>query len=696
MTAEQRTAPVDPAEPSLRHVLGRLALLEAGVRAAVTARRQADPKPDDAFRGLYLSDRYIDALLDRRPTGPAGRTDPLADLVEAAADEAEAAGHHVRLRGLAQKFGLSAGDVDALLVAAAPDLDPRFEKLYGYLHDDVSLRRASVGLAIQLSGGSPLDHEARGRFDPDAPLRSGGLLAVEEPAKPFLTRPLRVPDRVTAYLLGNTALDPALHGALRRPMALDSAEGARISRAWAAGVRVVYCKQPPGDWTAAVVAAQDPMAIVLDISYLSGTDISGALHSAIRDARMLDRTLVAGPIDGVEPAVLRQLTGSGARVVLHGAGAWDPGWATTGVLGLDLLTLARRQVPPELRARVTDRPLALAAFRLSPDQVRRSISAAESLAAADGVQPGDEHLRAGARMQNATGLGRLARRVEPAATWSDLVLPPMPLAQLRHLTDRLRWRERVLGDWQLRRAGGRGEGVTVLFAGEPGTGKTMAAEVIAADLGLDLYVIDLSTVVDKYIGETEKNLERVFSGAEGVNGVLFFDEADALFGKRSEVSDARDRYANLEVAYLLQRMESFDGLAVLATNLKANLDPGFARRLSLIVEFSRPDVKERRQLWQQALASVPLGDDVDLDFCAEAFELAGGDIRNIAVTAAYLAAADSGVADMRWLVRAVRVEYRKLGRLCVEAEFGRYFPLLTNDSLATKPPPHAPMPSVAS
>jgi SpoVK/Ycf46/Vps4 family AAA+-type ATPase len=245
----------------------------------------------------------------------------------------------------------------------------------------------------------------------------------------------------------------------------------------------------------------------------------------------------------------------------------------------------------------------------------------------------------------------------------------------------MRLRDRVLGDWRLRRAGGRGEGVTALFAGEPGTGKTMAAEVIAADLGLDLYVIDLSSVVDKYIGETEKNLERVFAGAEGVNGVLFFDEADALFGKRSEVSDAHDRYANLEIAYLLQRMERFDGMAVLATNLRSNLDEAFARRLSLVVEFARPDAAERRRLWRQSLAEVPLAADVDLDFCANAFDLAGGDIRNIAVTAAYHAAgaaagSGGGCADMAGLVRAVQAEYRKLGRLCVESEFGRYYGLL--------------------
>ena len=201
----------------------------------------------------------------------------------------------------------------------------------------------------------------------------------------------------------------------------------------------------------------------------------------------------------------------------------------------------------------------------------------------------------------------------------------------------------------MRPGGGRGRGVTALFAGDSGTGKTMSAEVIAAELGLDLYAVDLSTVVDKYVGETEKNLERIFTEAAGVNGVLLFDEADAIFGKRSEVSDAHDRYANVECAYLLQRMESFDGLAVLATNLRANLDEAFTRRLDVIVDFPMPDAEQRRALWDRCLgAALPRADDLDLDFCAERFELAGGNIRSCAVTAAYLAAeAGRPVSDGR-------------------------------------------------
>jgi len=212
--------------------------------------------------------------------------------------------------------------------------------------------------------------------------------------------------------------------------------------------------------------------------------------------------------------------------------------------------------------------------------------------------------------------------------WVDLVLPPNVFSHLHELVARARNRPKVLEEWNLRPGGGRGRGIAALFAGDSGTGKTMSAEVVAFELGLDLYTVNLATVVDKYVGETEKNLERIFSEADGVNGVLLFDEADALFGKRSEVKDAHDRYANIEVAYLLQRMETFDGLAILSTNLRANVDEAFARRLDSVVDFPMPDAPYRRVLWDTSLGkAIPRADDVDLPFLADRFELSGGNIR---------------------------------------------------------------------
>jgi SpoVK/Ycf46/Vps4 family AAA+-type ATPase len=248
----------------------------------------------------------------------------------------------------------------------------------------------------------------------------------------------------------------------------------------------------------------------------------------------------------------------------------------------------------------------------------------------------------------------------------------------------------VLDVWGMGKRSSKGRGISALFAGDSGTGKTMSAEVVAGDLGLDLYVIDLSTVVDKYIGETEKNLDKIFVEADRVNAVLLFDEADALFGKRSEVKDSHDRYANVEVAYLLQRMEIFDGLAILTTNLRSNVDEAFTRRLDSVIDFPMPEEGDRRRLWAINLKpDLPQDEDIDTGFLAAAFKMSGGNIRNITVAAAYFAAAEGRPVAMLDLIRATEREYRKLGHLCVEAEFGPYYAVIaeygTTSSVSSLP-----------
>jgi SpoVK/Ycf46/Vps4 family AAA+-type ATPase len=240
--------------------------------------------------------------------------------------------------------------------------------------------------------------------------------------------------------------------------------------------------------------------------------------------------------------------------------------------------------------------------------------------------------------------------------------------QLRELVARVEHRARVMDEWGFDAKLSGGKGISALFAGPPGTGKTMAAQVIAGALGLDLFAIDLSAVVSKYIGETEKNLERVFRAAADSDAILFFDEADALFGKRSEVRDSHDRYANMEIAYLLQRMEQYDGLAILATNLRSHLDEAFTRRLQSIVEFPFPDLAERRRIWQACLPrQTPLSPDVDLEAMAH-HRLAGGNIKNVLLGAAFLAAARGLPVGREHLLEATRREHQKMGKVVVDTE----------------------------
>ncbi len=686
-------------DASVRHLAARLELVEARIRAAVARRRATDPDPDDRFRGLYVSDAQVDEMLAGAagpllPSSPDAESMERLRAVEADADAAEAAGADVRLRRMVRSFALLPLDVELLLVALAPDLDPRFERLYGYLHDDVSRRRASIGLALELVGAGGASGHGRARLGMSGPLVSGGLLLVEDADRPFLTRALRVPDRVAGHLVGDDTTDPLVTALEVAPSERDLAGAESLERGLRAGARLAYVRERIG--TAPLTLAARALAqlgsppVVVDLARLGPREeIGDAAIAAIREARLRGVGLVAGPVEVLAErgaAAVRAFAEAACVTVLHGARGWDPAWSRTVafLVEAELPTPGERHdlwlaaldgsAPDEMADAIAALP-----YRLAPEQVARAAEAGRLTAAASGRALAVGDVAAGARAQNAAGLDRLARRIEPRVGWSDLVLPVPVVEQLGELTARARHRDRVLDDWGLGRTSLKGRGVTALFAGDSGTGKTMSAEVIAGSLGLDLYVIDLSTIVDKYIGETEKNLDRVFNEADRVNGVLLFDEADAIFGKRSEVKDARDRYANVEVAYLLQRMEVFDGMAILTTNLRANVDEAFLRRLDAIVDFPVPEVEDRRRLWERNLsAEFPKAEDIDIDFLARRFTLSGGNIRNVAVGAAFRAADGERPLAMADLVRETAREYRKLGRLCVEAEFGSWFNVIAS------------------
>ena len=660
-------------------LLGRLTELQDRVGTAVSRRRDGDPAPDDPFRGLYLSDEVVDGLL----AGESDRVTPLP------ADDR-------RLHRIAAGFALSELDIDLLVVALAPDVDSRFERLYGYLNDDVTRRRASIGLALELCAASPADAAARARLSAGGPLVDGGLVVVEDPDRPFLTRALRVPDRVAAHLLGDRRPDPLLRDLLAPGRPYPVGDPMVLARSLAAGVELVYLRDRTGSaaqgMACAALAAAGRPPLVLDVARMvEERDPVGLVAAIGREVRLFGGGLVAGPVETLAApgaALVRALAVLPAPVLLLGRVGWDPAWSPTVPLAIDAPLLGRRERTELWRAALAggdppDRPGAeslpidptevTAAYLLTPEQIGLAATAARMQARYEGAQVTAAHVRRGARAQNAASLERLARRIAPAVDWDDLVLPPGTVEQLRELAARVRHRDQVLGEWRMRPGGGRGQGITALFAGDSGTGKTMSAEVIAGELGLDLYTINLATVVDKYVGETEKNLERLFTEAAGVNGVLLFDEADAIFGKRSEVRDAHDRYANIESAYLLQRMESFDGLAVLATNLRANLDDAFTRRLDTVIDFPTPDEEQRRALWDRCLGrDMPRDGDLDLGFCAKAFTLSGGNIRSATLTAAYLAATAGRPVRMPDVIAGVDREYRKLGRLRLESEFGPY------------------------
>ncbi|WP_405538002.1 ATP-binding protein [Streptomyces sp. NBC_00075] len=655
-------------------LLARLSQLRAQAAQLVEQRSADDPTAGDPLRGLYLSEEAIRHLL-RRPAAQAPGTLPTTDGDDPLAQ-------------LAARLGLVALDVHILLAALAPELDRSFEPLYGYLNDDVGRRRATTGLALDLCGLPVHEPAARARFHPSAPLTALGLLVVEEPERPFPSRSLRVPDRVAAHLLGDDTLDAALTGHVR-PLAPNASYATDFTDKLAALLTAKASPAPPptvylrehreGDGLACVTAALRTAG--LDALHFSGPD--ERIPDLLREARLSERVVVVSPLSDQPTALVRALTGpdvSDVPVLLTGSRPYDPQWSEDDPLVLEAPrqragqvntwgdALSRHTGPADL---VRDEPADLgfdlaatvAPYRLGVDHIARAARAAQRLAGFDGTPVTAAHLRLAARQQSASGLERHARRIRPEVGWEDLVLPGKPLAQLRELALRARHRDQVLGDWRLSAGGGRGRGVLGLFAGESGTGKTLSAEVVAAELGLDLYVVQLSSIVDKYVGETEKNLERIFTEADRTDAVLLFDEADAVFGKRSEVKDAHDKYANMESAYLLQRLESFDGIALLTTNLRANIDEAFTRRLDLVVDFPFPDPGQRLALWRHSLARVPCAPGTDPARVAGAFELAGGSIRSAVVTAAYSAAGRGEPVTTADLVEGAEREYRKAGRL---------------------------------
>ena len=661
---------ISPAAADLRttldEVVQRLVDLGAQVGAAAVA-----GAPGAYVLAEEVAARRARVELDRRP--------PLA--------------HGTRVAELQVGFGLSPLECDLLLIAAAPDLDERVELLNGYANDDLTRRRATAGLAARLCGIGLDDPELHGALGPGSPLVGGGLLVVDEPMAPLGSRPLRCADRVVRWLVGLVDAQPPLDRLLVEPPPHAAEESERIAAAVKAGIVLHYVVSGPGtDPRGIAVAAGvalDAGTLVVDLARAGGGEpLEELVVGALREARLRRSILVAGPVERLldEGVGLERWAASEWPTVLHGSRSWDPTWARQAPLvtaappvrGSDQMALWKRLLG---EAAPADDELGAVAtsFRLTGEQVAVAATAAlgESVASARPLSVDD--IRRSARSRNSGSLERLAQRVQPEATWDDLILPAASLEKLRELVDRFRHRELVYDTWGLAASGHRGDGLTALFAGPSGTGKTLAAEVIAGALGLDLYIVDLSTVVDKFIGETEKNLERIFDEAERVNGVLVFDEADALFAKRSEVKDSHDRYANLETAYLLQRMEAFSGTAILTTNLRSNLDDAFARRLGAIVTFPMPDPAARLALWKRFLGpKVPLSDEVDLDFCAERFELTGANIRSVALAASFFAAEAGPPVEIDDVIRAIEREYEKLGRLRDKTEFGPYAQFLSD------------------
>jgi AAA+ superfamily predicted ATPase len=587
------------------------------------------------------------------------------------------------LARVCEGFGLSPFERDVLLLCAGVELDAAFADAVRAAGGGGPVPTFALALAVLPEAHwSALAPTGRLRYWRLVEVGAGDTLA---------TGPLRVDERVLHFLAGAGAMDERFAG-LAEPVpsagALppsQEAVAARVAALWRAPAAVppllVLCGEDR--WGKRAVAAAACEAQGLRLHALRAGDVPAAAADREALARLWEREAV---LDGC--ALLLEVEDADGPDAARAAAAFAER------LRSPLLAAAREPLRtvsrPALRLDV-DKPGAgeqhalwsealgpaaaslnghlgslVAQFHLGAREIR--LAGAEALAGAPGEPDGlAGRLWEACRAQARPRLDDLAQRIETRAEWDDLVLPEPQARTLREVVAHVRHRERVYGEWGFGAKGARGLGISALFAGPSGTGKTLAAEVVAGRLRLDLYRIDLSQVVSKYIGETEKNLRRVFDAAEEGGAVLLFDEADALFGKRSEVRDAHDRYANIEVSYLLQRMEAYRGLAVLTTNLRSSLDEAFLRRLRFVVSFPFPDAGQRSEIWRRAFPADTPTLGVDPTRLAR-LNVAGGNIRNIALGAAFLAAEEDGPVRMEHLLSAARTELAKLERPLSAAE----------------------------
>ena len=698
---------------SLEHLRAELARMDVLLRREVRRWQVSGQDPNDAFRGLYVSDDQANALLDRPLAASWGhliQLDPAEeqalraamagaeDRVRALRTRAEAQGATLRLVRLAETFALLPFDIDVLLLCLAPALDLRYERLYGYLQDDVTRKRPTVSLILDLlcpPGPERLPFLAR--FADDKPLFRFGLLERSSEAGAsragLLGQALHPDETVVAWLLGQYQPSAEMGAAATLSAAIPgpadpllAGEAWRVLQHATADQPIVILRGPDEIGQQAIArlwAAQlhQPLLSV-DLRAQGGeTSPTQVVRVALRDALLTGALPYFSGWDACMqngtalPSILALICAYPGSAIISGTTLWQPG----GIERKRRLFCLDFPVPgPAQRlalwqhflgegVHISTLPSVAGQFLLTAGQIRDVIASARDAAAQRGDEVNDQDLFAAARAHSNHGLAALARKITPRYAWEDMVLPADQVAILREIIATVRGRPIVLEQWGVGNKLASSPGVSILFAGPPGTGKTMAAEIVAAELGLDLYKIDLSTVVSKYIGETEKNLERIFAEASTSNAILFFDEADALFGKRSEVRDSHDRYANIEISYLLQRMEAYDGVTILATNLRANLDEAFTRRLHFAVDFPFPEEADRLRIWQTLFPpGVPRANDLDFEFLARRYRLAGGSIRNVLVSAAYLAAADGRVVSQAHLLHGVRREMQKMGRLMVE------------------------------
>ncbi len=720
---------VVPYANGIEELSDSLSRLNAMLRFAVRRARGLYARSNGrGLDGIAISDAEIDAFLDSGAWTREDRARPedqrteqqFYQEIEADRLRCEiraAAGHEIendlRLSKLAQQFGLSGVEIDICLMCLAPEIHPGYGRLYAYLHNDITRPQPTVALTLELFARDWQERiEIRRLLAGNSPLVEHGLISVTGNRENPLENVVSLDETLLSFLLGEPLeriLAPCpIPGESLEDLILDSADREALQNLRQVlvnigdqpeGPRIVVIRGPEGTGKCSAAAAlvravgRTPLLRVFE-SWEPGRAVE--LRQWLRRVRIVGgwpivdfSHLPAELADLALPEAIKILANSGCQceLALSGEATRPPNAANSPGL---LFTLDLKVPGPSFRreawmcflqeegvaCEVDEVRTTAAIFPFAVGKIKNTARAVAARLRFENSGNGpinSKTLNEACRAQCTHRLGQIADLLPTKCGWKDLVLPPDELARLKEIAGAVRNRERVLEQWAFGDKICPRAGVSALFFGPSGTGKTMAASILANELAMEIYRVDLSRVVSKYIGETEKNLDTLFEEARRAHAIVFFDEAEAVFGKRSEVKDAHDRYSNIEVAYLLQRIEAFDGVAILATNLRKNMDNAFMRRLQFAVEFPAPTYEQRLRIWRGVWPSAAeVAPDVDLEFMARNFEMTGGHIRNIALMSAFLAAQEGQAISMAYVVQATYREFQKLGRLCIDSEFGGY------------------------
>jgi hypothetical protein len=702
------------------HLRDELVLLNSYLLREVNERNNNRQQSQlDQLQGLVLSEEEILAILTD-DSAQAALVREEQDLEEAMKDAEEFSqqGAEVALRATSQLnqlrvfFGLQRIEEQCLVLCLAPEIDPKYSKVFAFLQDDITKKQPSVDVALRLFCADLRGRlAARAIFAPNSSLLRRRLLHLGDPADrhsalSLLT--LKLDDRIAAFLLCTPQVDEHLADWVEivlpagRPPEAAVPDEIRdrtlrlVENCFAGGQTPMrplihlYGRRGSGRRSLASAASERlglPL-LVADVRRMPPeTNGAEAMWRLGREALLLPAALLVEGFDDLLPesrrheltALLSSVSDFSPLTFLSGTQPWK-------AENPEQLFLSLQCPVPNSTARLhywsehlkgsacelgADDLIELSSkFNFTEGQIRQTVEAARCQAYWESEPELNGALLSRVGRSVATpSLSGLARKIKPGFVWSDIVLPETQLLQLREIVAHVKRAQVIFDEWGFDEKFAYGKGVSALFEGPSGTGKTMAAGIIAAELALDLYRIDLSSVVSKYIGETEKNLERIFTEAQDSNVILFFDEADALFGKRSEVKDAHDRYANVETAYLLQRMEEYGGVAILASNMKQNVDEAFVRRMRFIIPFPFPAEEDRACIWRKSFpAGAPLG-DVDFGWLARHLKITGGNIKSISLRAAFMAAERQSEIGMDCLIEAAKREMEKIGKISALAEY---------------------------